>query len=53
MSSSKSALKSSRPHSVSEKIKKFRFNQIVRTLSDSPEDVDLKGMVKNQENQPR
>ena len=53
MHSSKSAFKSSRQPSVSKKIKKLDFDPVVSTLSDSPEDVDLEDMVKNQENQPR
>jgi hypothetical protein len=50
MSSSKSA---SRQPSVSKNNRHTSFNRFVRTLSDSPEDVDLEVMVKNQENQPR
>lgn len=53
MHSSKSALKSSRQPSVSKKIKKLGFDPVVSTLSDSPEDINIKDMVKNQENQPR
>lgn len=50
MHSSKSA---SRQPSVSKNNRHTSFNRFVRTLSDSPEDVDLEVMVKNQENQPR
>ena len=50
---SKSAFKSSRQPSISKNNRHTRFNRFVRTLSDSPEEVDLEYMVKNQENQPR